>query len=260
MSFAIPHPPTASASSDSGSSASLTPTAAHGYTSNTGFSDPSTSANASAAPESTSLFSSEESKFITDSLSSAESFDPFTIGAPGFKVPSLLPPNIASTHDHLASSSTGPAAPAIPASNLDLRTRSLSGQQQPYSTSSPGNSADAFSTAQRLNSFNLYGHRPTGATPPAASGSSPSYFSHLQDGGYYGPGRHASFSGASLPLSPAAVAAGYGKNKAWQMEQLSFLEAQANRGGQQQQQFGGAPPYAGARPSTQARQEQSSAH
>ncbi|KAJ9475422.1 Transcription factor [Pseudozyma hubeiensis] len=257
MSFTIPHPP--SASSDSGSSASLTPTAANGYTSNTGFSDPSSSASASAAPASGSLFSSEESKFITDSLSSAESFDPFTIGAPGFKVPSLLPPNIAATHDHLTSqASAAPSASAGGASSdsgpgPDLRLRSLSGQQSyplGYSTSSPGQQGtDAYgnaAAAHRLNSFNLYGHR-TGATPPAgpSNTSSPSYFSHLHDSFPYGSGRHASFSGASnLPLSPGA-AAGYGKNKAWQMEQLSFLEAQANRGQQQQTQQS---PFASAVP------------
>lgn len=250
MSFAIPHPP--SASSDSGSSASLTPTA-NGYTgASRPFADPSSSSS-SAAPASGSLFSSEESKFITDSLSSAESFDPFTIGAPGFKVPSLLPPNIANTHDHMTSVS-GVSNPAIPAtgmltdgmvpaaslpdgaSGLDMRSRSLSGQQHPpYSTSSPGHpGADAYGTAaaaHRLNSFNLYGHRPGGSgTPP---GSSPSYMSYFQDNHTYGhPTGRASFSGISNvgPLSPQAVAAGYGKNKAWQMEQLSFLEAQANRG------------------------------
>ncbi|CBQ69823.1 conserved hypothetical protein [Sporisorium reilianum SRZ2] len=229
MSFAAPHPPTASP--DSGSSASLTPTAtaAHGYTSNTGFSDPSSSASASTAPASGSLFSNEESKFITESLSSAESFDPFTIGAPGFKVPSLLPPNIAATHDHLTSQA--PAASASSSVPLAFGTSSP-GQQgsDPY-----GNPANA----HRLNSFNLYGHRPTGTTPPvgASNTSSPSYFGHLHDG-YPHPNhsRHASFSGPSSAAAAAAAAsAGYGKNKAWQMEQLSFLEAQASRGQPQQQ-------------------------
>ncbi|TKY90312.1 hypothetical protein EX895_000310 [Sporisorium graminicola] len=221
MSFAATHPP--SASPDSGSSASLTPTAAHAYTSNTGFSDPSSSTSTSAAPASGQLFSHEESKFITDSLSSAESFDPFTIGAPGFKVPSLLPPNIASTHDHLASQAPAASAP----SSAPLA----------FSTSSPGQQAsDVYgnvAAAHRMNSFNLYGHRPTGTTPPVGAGnaSSPSYFGHLHDS-YAHPNhgsRHASFSG------PSAAAAGYGKNKAWQMEQLSFLEAQASRGQPQQQ-------------------------
>lgn len=134
------------------------------------------------------------------------------------------------------------------AAGLDMRSRALSGQQ-PYSTSSPGQqNADAYgnqTAANRLNSFNLYGHRPSGATPPAGPSHVPnsSYFGHLQDSyAYTHPaGRHASFSGASnVPLSPSAAAAGYGKNKAWQMEQLSFLEAQASRG---QQQYGSANPH-----------------
>ncbi|SAM85207.1 uncharacterized protein UBRO_07765 [Ustilago bromivora] len=244
MSFATPQPP--SASSDSGSSASLTPTA-NGYNGSMSFADPSSSSASTfastSASASRSLFSSEESKFITESLSSAESFDPFTIGAPGFKVPSLLPPNIASTHDHLAGPSTSSAGlMSDPTASPDMRPRTLSGQQPlhlAYPTASP--QSDAYSNqtaAQRLNSFNLYGRQPSGATPPASGPSNPSYLSHLQENSAFAhpAGRHASFSGpAPGPMSPAA-AAGYGKNKAWQMEQLSFLEAQASRG-QQQQQF-----------------------
>ncbi|ETS60475.1 hypothetical protein PaG_05317 [Moesziomyces aphidis] len=229
MSFAIPQPP--SASSDSGSSASLTPTA-NGHSLGA-------SSSSGAPPASSSLFSSEESKFITDSLSSAESFDPFTIGAPGFKVPSLLPPNIAATHDHLASQSSSSAnmlahnALAEPGAALDMRTRSLSGQNphaMAFTSSAPGHH-DPSSSAQRLNSFNLYGHRPGGATPP---GNSPFPGAHIHESyaQAHPAGRHASFSAATGPLSPAAAAAGYGKNKAWQMEQLSFLEAQASRGQQ----------------------------
>lgn len=43
---------------------------------------------------SSSLFSADEARFMQDSFSSADSFDPFTIGAPGFKVPNVLPPNL----------------------------------------------------------------------------------------------------------------------------------------------------------------------
>lgn len=48
---------------------------------------PSTSSNSS-------LFNSDEARFMSDSFCSAESFDPFTVGAPGFKVPNVLPANI----------------------------------------------------------------------------------------------------------------------------------------------------------------------
>lgn len=38
-----------------------------------------------------SLFSEDEAKFMNESFHSADQFDPFTLGAPGFKVPSNLP-------------------------------------------------------------------------------------------------------------------------------------------------------------------------
>ncbi|CAO1634955.1 unnamed protein product [Parajaminaea phylloscopi] len=41
-----------------------------------------------------SLFSSEEARFMTDSFASAQAFDPFQYGAPGFKVPAVLPPGL----------------------------------------------------------------------------------------------------------------------------------------------------------------------
>ena len=40
------------------------------------------------------FFNPDEVRFMQDSLSSADSFDPFTIGAPGFKVPNVLPANL----------------------------------------------------------------------------------------------------------------------------------------------------------------------
>ncbi|UZJ55492.1 hypothetical protein CBS101457_004812 [Exobasidium rhododendri] len=48
----------------------------------------------SSASNNESLFNSDEVRFMQDSLSSAESFDPFTIGTPGFKVPNVLPANL----------------------------------------------------------------------------------------------------------------------------------------------------------------------
>lgn len=51
----------------------------------------STSTLASSSPTSSSLFSEDESKFMRDSFHSVDSFDPFTVGNGGFKVPSLLP-------------------------------------------------------------------------------------------------------------------------------------------------------------------------
>lgn len=41
-----------------------------------------------------SLFSTDEARFISDSFASAHSFDPFQHGAPGVKVPSVLPPGL----------------------------------------------------------------------------------------------------------------------------------------------------------------------
>ena len=40
------------------------------------------------------LFNADETRFMNDSLSNADSFDPFTVGAPGFKVPNVLPANL----------------------------------------------------------------------------------------------------------------------------------------------------------------------
>ncbi|PWN34309.1 uncharacterized protein FA14DRAFT_156975 [Meira miltonrushii] len=57
--------------------------------------EPSSSSSAGpSAPSTSSLFNSDEARFMSDSFCSAESFDPFTVGAPGFKVPNVLPANI----------------------------------------------------------------------------------------------------------------------------------------------------------------------
>jgi hypothetical protein len=50
--------------------------------------------NISSSKPSSSLFNADEAQFMQESFSSAESFDPFTVGAPGFKVPNTLPANL----------------------------------------------------------------------------------------------------------------------------------------------------------------------
>ncbi|KAN0063915.1 hypothetical protein ACQY0O_003521 [Thecaphora frezii] len=188
----------------------------------------------------TSLFTSEESRFITDSLSSAESFDPFTIGAPGFKVPNLLPPNLVSNqadhhqqlfqqqqqqqHDrsaHQRGWSTSTAAMMLPMTTDAGLSFAFAGASS--NTGSVPARADPFAgplNTHRPSQWQTYGHRSGAAGPLDANGLG------------YNQMRHASFSGAD---SGTAMSSGYGKNKAWQLEQLSYLEAAANAANRQRQ-------------------------
>ena len=211
------------------------------------------------------LFSSEEAKFLTESLSSAESFDPFTIGAPGFKVPNLLPPNLAANQvDHLhhlqqqqqqqqpphqfprSLSNQGGAWPASSSASAAhiLPTATDAGLGLAFA-GPPGAAMDMRAIADSMRfkgteSPSALGGLPhqlaAAASSSANIGSDHPYSTHrVSSWSMYGP-RSSAPNSQELPASTSAshpdrhdaTSTGYGKNRAWQLEQLSFLEAQAN--------------------------------
>jgi hypothetical protein len=132
--------------------------------------------SSSAASNSASLFNADEARFMKDSLLSADSFDPFSVGALGFKVPNVLPAN-------LGGIGSAPRA----------------------STSANGSSMSWSDRDGMGNNHNQY----------SPSQNQASFASQLQ--------------APSQSSNPNSIRGGYGRDKAWQMQQLEALQAEKQR-------------------------------
>ncbi|PWN40420.1 hypothetical protein IE81DRAFT_349274 [Ceraceosorus guamensis] len=190
-----------------------------------------------------SLFDASETRFLTDSLSSADTFDPFTIGAPGFKVPSVLPPNLGG----MGAPPRG-ANPNGGSYQASMPTSATAGPSNYYTM--PSASAQASSSQPRA-SMGLAGqnweksaHRPSlfdpqwlNATAAANGGNSSaerSSFSSagqsmgMASGGEGSKAGEGSGSGSNTPVGSGQRGA-YGKDRAWQLEQLEALQAERDK-------------------------------
>ncbi|CEH16007.1 hypothetical protein CBOM_05884 [Ceraceosorus bombacis] len=190
-----------------------------------------------------SLFDASETRFLTDSLSSADTFDPFTIGAPGFKVPSVLPPNLGGMG--APPRSANPNGGSYEAS---MSTSATAGPSNYYTM--PSVSAQASSSQPRA-SMGLAGqnweksaHRPSLFDPQwlnataAANGdnssaerssfSSADQSMGMASGGEGSKAGEGSGSGSNTPVGSGQRGA-YGKDRAWQLAQLEALQAERDK-------------------------------
>lgn len=221
-----------------------------------------TSAATNAAPSasstsSASLFNNDENRFLQDTLASAHSFDPFQHGAPGFKVPAVLPPGLiqsmvnngnnagTATSNNPGSSSAFGATPGSWSNDSHFNAihpqqpsdRSRTNSWTPGMTSMPGPSS---SQGQGQNeSFVAFvrrtqGNAPfgTGSSPPPPPTLKPQQQQQQQHQRQFTqPNPHAHFHSHSQSFSGPSTGGGgaYGQNMAWKMQQLEALQAERRR-------------------------------
>ncbi|KAK0541129.1 hypothetical protein OC835_000339 [Tilletia horrida] len=170
----------------------------------------------STAPSS--LFTDEEARFMRDSFQSLQkSFEPFQGGAPGFKVPSVLPPTVGGMapfqQHHLNNSRSSLGSHSRSSSALDALMLGIGpsmSQQLPLSAPPADPYADLLHLQDTSRSGGV-GHSPEAASsssaPRVTSAPSSDPFSHLR-----------SFSGPRPPLTSSISASGFAMQHHYQQQ------------------------------------------
>lgn len=197
---------------------------------------------------------------MTDSFASAFSFDPFQHGAPGFKVPAVLPPgliqSLTAPNNSMANSmrSGSGAGPSLPPWDPSVHFSPSSGSSALRSGNNNGGPSrsrqQSWAPGQTPHSMQPTSHNAVSADTSfndfvrrnSASIAQPGYQipQRQQQTAYHGTAQNAASSwgwgqtasgSQADPASQARPAGGgaYGQSREWQMQQLQALQAERRR-------------------------------